>query len=101
MKRRDELQKKTGEEIIKHFQDDKTNKKVKKKKKKKVQKRDDNLLDESLELNEEFNINTIKKKKEEFEDNECELSLYLFTKRNKFRRFLYWLSNHSGFELVI
>ena len=58
-------------------------------------------MDESFEVGDELNINSIKKKKVMFEGNHCELSAYLFTKHNPFRRFLYTISNSTWFETVI
>lgn len=42
-----------------------------------------------------------KKHKENFEGNFCELSFYLFSKKNPMRLFLYKVQNHFIFEAFI
>lgn len=61
------------------------------------------MLDESFEYTEEaLNKKTvIKKKKEDFEGCECNLSFYILSKKNKFRIYLYRAVSHTGFETVI
>jgi hypothetical protein len=64
------------------------------------------VLEESFEFDpdiftQKVNFNFSKKKKKDFEGNYCELSFYLFTKKNSFRHFLYKLSNHFLFEAFI
>ena len=43
----------------------------------------------------------MKKKKKDYEGNFCELSYYVFSKKNPFRFFLYKFVNHFMFEVVI
>ncbi len=104
----DELKQKEGEKLIEYYQESKTedNKKsskglnaVKKKKKKK----DENLLDEIFEYTEESltKKNVSKKKKEDFEGCDCEISFYLLSKKNKLRILLFRTVTHTGFETVI
>lgn len=61
------------------------------------------MLDESFEYTKEVLTKKIvtKKKKIDFDGNECEVSLYFLKKSNKFRLFLYRLVTHTGFETVI
>jgi len=76
------------------------------KKKKKRQKKDDNILEESFEFEEDLfekkeNFDLTKKKKKDFEGNECNVAFYVFSKRNPFRIFLYRMVNSFAFEVFI
>lgn len=82
------------------------------KEKKKISKKDnENILDESIELNvegEEDKIKLaqkattiIKKNSILYDGVECELSLYLFKKENWFRKFLYKMTVWKGFETIL
>ena len=61
------------------------------------------MLDESFEYTKEALTKKLvtKKKKVDFDGNECELSFYFLKKNNKLRIFLYRLVSHTGFETVI
>jgi len=100
-----------GQELIQYFQvlqveEKSSGSALNKKNKKRKQKKDDNILEESFEFEEDLfhknaNFNLTKKKKKDFEGNECTLSFYLFSKKNLFRIFLYKLQGNFGFEMFI
>lgn len=61
------------------------------------------MLDESFEYTEEAMLKktVIKKKKEDFEGVECDVSFYFLSKKNKLRIWLFRMVTHTGFETVI
>jgi Na+-translocating ferredoxin:NAD+ oxidoreductase RnfG subunit len=76
----------------------------KKKKKKKKTKADEHILDESFDYDKDvadMKKTSVKKKKKDYEGCECEYSFYVFHKNTKFRKYLYKMVSHFGFEGVI
>jgi hypothetical protein len=61
------------------------------------------MLDESFEYTKESLTKKVvtKKKKIDFDGNECEVAFYFFKKSNRVRIFLYRMVTHNGFETVI
>ena len=61
------------------------------------------MLDESFEYTKEALTKKVvtKKKKIDFDGNECELSFYFLRKSNKLRIYLYRMVSHTAFETVI
>jgi hypothetical protein len=105
----EEMEQKEGADLIEYYQETKDEGGDKKKgalgakKKKKKKKKDENMLDESFEYTKEaLTVKIVtKKKKVDFEGNDCELSFYFLKKSNKVRIFLYRLVTHTGFETGI
>lgn len=108
----EKLQSKDGQDLIEFYEEEQEHGKTKvrssgpshKKKRKKKRVQNGNILDESFDY--EKDAHEIKKllstkKKKDFEGIYCEYSMYIFSKQNKVRVFLYRAVSSQNFEWII